>query len=213
VKRLSDLFILIFTFPFWGTVILFSYIINILLEGFPGFYFSRRYVGNGKNIKVAKIRVMKKNIDKKLNRETVQVKDQLFLNLPNSKSIYTNFGSKLESLGITELPQFFSVIKGDMSIVGARPLPYNVYEELKKEFPHLASKRFNSKCGLTGLPQLIGRDFISDQQRLDLEARYSDWANTRYSFLVDLRILVYTVLIVLGFKKHLTFKEATRMLN
>ena len=105
-------------------------------------------------------------------------------------------------------PQAVSEIRGQHAVVQRLA----VYSE-KKEFPHLASKRFNSKCGLTGLPQLIGRDFISDEERLNLEARYSDWANTRYSFLVDLRILAYTVLIVLGFKKHLTFKEAMRMLN
>ena len=156
---------------------------------------------------------MKKDIDKKLNRATVLNDNQIFLNLPINKTIYTNFGLKLERFGITELPQFFSVMIGDMSIVGARPLPQNVYDILKKKFPNIAQKRYETKCGLTGLPQLVGRDFLSDKERLELETSYCSWAKTNYSLIVDFKIIIYTVFIVLGLKKHFTFGEVISFLQ
>jgi lipopolysaccharide/colanic/teichoic acid biosynthesis glycosyltransferase len=213
MKRLFDLVLLIVSFPFWGSVILVCYIFNIFFEGSPGFYSSIRHVGNGKNITVYKFRVMKKDIDKKLNRSTVSSDDTLFLNLPTNRNIYTKFGLILERFGITELPQFFSVIKGDMSIVGARPLPNDVYNGLKEKFPNTAVKRYDSKCGLTGIPQLVGRDFISDEKRLNLEATYCVWTQTNYSFIVDFKIILYTILIVLGFKKKASIDEALNLLK
>ena len=213
MKRLFDLTLAIVSLPFWGSMVLICYILNVLFEGFPGFYSSIRHVGNEKNITLIKFRVMKKNIDKKLNRSTIKSDDILFLNLPNNKNIYTNFGLILERFGITELPQFFSVIKGDMSIVGARPLPNDVYNGLKEEFPNIAEKRYYSKCGLTGLPQLVGRDFLSDEERLNLEASYCAWTQTNYSFIVDFKIILYTILIVLGFKKRASIDEVLKLLK
>lgn len=201
------------TLPFWGLVILICYLLNIIFEGFPGFYSSFRYIGNGKNITVLKFRVMKKQIDKKLNRSKIPIKDQIFLNLPIDKEIYTAFGLVLERFGITELPQFFSVLKGEMSIVGARPLPYDVYSQLEVQFPNIANKRYLSKCGLTGLPQIVGRDNLPDEDRLNLEGAYCEWVKTNYSFLIDLKILFFTVLVVLGFKRMFTIKEALGLLK
>jgi lipopolysaccharide/colanic/teichoic acid biosynthesis glycosyltransferase len=213
LKRLFDLSLLIITLPFWGSVILICYILNVAFEGFPGFYSSLRYIGNGTSITVHKFRVMKKKIDKELNRSNVAIDDQIFFNLPINKNIYTNFGIKLERLGITELPQFFSVLKGDMSIVGARPLPSDVFSALNAKFPNIAKKRYDSKAGLTGLPQLVGRDALSDDERLSLEASYCAWALSTYSCLVDFKILFYTVLIVLGFKNKTSIDEALNFLK
>jgi lipopolysaccharide/colanic/teichoic acid biosynthesis glycosyltransferase len=184
----------------------------VLFEGLPGFYSSIRYVGNGKNITVIKFRTMKRKIDQKLNRSNILVGDISFLNLPVDKKIYTNFGLMLERFGITELPQFFTVLKGDMSIVGARPLPNDVYSSLNEKFPYIAKKRYDSKCGLTGLPQIVGRDSLSDEERLNLEASYSFWTQTNYSSIVDFKIILYTILIVLGLKKKASIDEALKLI-
>ena len=100
-----------------------------------------------------------------------------------------------------------------MSIVGARPLPRDVYSELKKNFPETAKKRYDSKCGLTGLPQIVGRDNLPDEDRLKLEASYAKWCKSNYSFLVDIKILTYTILIVLGFKKNFSFDDALNLIK
>ena len=213
MKRLFDLILLICAAPLWVLVIFFCYILNILFEGFPGFYSSSRQIANNKNITVFKFRVMKKKIDKKLNRSTVSISDQIFFNLPTNKKIYTSFGLVLERLGITELPQFFSVLKGDMSIVGARPLPDDVFKELKLKYPKIAEARYKSKCGLTGLPQMVGRDNLADEDRLALEGSYSEWTISDYNCIVDFKILLFTILIVLGFKKKLSLDQAHRIIK
>lgn len=213
MKRAFDLTLLCVSMPFWGLVILVFYVINVLIHGFPGFYLSKRSIGNGVNINVRKFRVMKKNIDKKLNRTEIAPDNQIFLNLPVNKSIYTSFGIYIERLGITELPQFLSVIKGEMSIVGARPLPNDVNIILMTNFPKIAPKRYDSKCGLTGLPQLVGRDFLSDIDRLKLESAYSVWANKEYNFIIDLKIIILTILIVLKIKHNYSVEKAINLLK
>jgi len=89
MKRFFDLTLLTLSLPIWLSVIAIFYLVNILIEGFPGFYKSERYIGNNKFIKVIKFRVMKKNIDKTLNRTSITDDSQVFLNLPQDSSIYT----------------------------------------------------------------------------------------------------------------------------
>ena len=213
MKRLFDVTLLMLSFPIWFSVIVIFYLANVLFEGFPGFYKSERYIGSNKFIKVIKFRVMKKNIDKTLNRTSITDDSQVFLNLPQDSSIYTKFGLKIEKFGITELPQFLSVLKGDMSIVGSRPLPYDVYEALQDDFPDLAVKRFKGKSGIAGLPQLIGRNLLTDIDRLNLEVAYLEWSNKNYNFIVDLKIIIFTILFVLNLRKKITIEKALSLLQ
>ena len=208
-----DLTLLMLTLPIWLSVITVFYLANVLIEGFPGFYKSERYIGNNKFITVIKFRVMKKNIDKTLNRTTIVNDSQVFLNLPQDSSIYTKFGLIIEKFGITELPQFLSVLKGDMSVVGSRPLPYDVYEALQDDFPDLAIKRFKGRTGIAGLPQLIGRELLSDIDRLNLEVAYVEWTDKNYYFMVDLKIIIFTILVVLNLRKKTTTEKALSLLK
>ena len=213
MKRFFDLTLLTLSLPIWLSVIAIFYLVNILIEGFPGFYKSERYIGNNKFIKVIKFRVMKKNIDKTLNRTSITDDSQIFLNLPQDSSIYTNFGLIIEKFGITELPQFLSVLKGDMSIVGSRPLPYDVYKALQDDFPDLAVKRFKVGAGIAGLPQLIGRELLTDIDRLNLEVAYAEWTNKKYNFMVDLKIIFFTILFVLNLRKKMNVEQALSLLQ
>jgi len=156
---------------------------------------------------------MKKNIDKTLNRTSITDDSQIFLNLPQDSSIYTNFGLIIEKFGITELPQFLSVLKGDMSIVGSRPLPYDVYKALQDNFPDLAVKRFKVGAGIAGLPQLIGRELLTDIDRLNLEVAYAEWTNKKYNFMVDLKIIFFTILFVLNLRKKMNVEQALSLLQ
>jgi lipopolysaccharide/colanic/teichoic acid biosynthesis glycosyltransferase len=213
MKRLFDVSLLLATAPIWLGTIIITYFLNILFSGFPGFYTSYRHSKLDLPTKVIKFRTMHKNIDKVLNRDTVPEIDTVFLNLPVSKKYYTTIGIKIERFGVTELPQLFLIVTGALSIVGARPLPSNVHRMLNEKYPEIYAKRYKAKCGLTGLPQLVGRDILSDNQRLELEAYYSAWANSNYNPAIDMLIIFYTILIVLKIKNAISYQEAKLILR
>lgn len=102
----------------------------------------------------------------------------------------TRFGKFLRSSSLDELPELFNILKGDMSIIGPRPLlvsylPY--YSEEEK-------KRHNVRPGLTGLAQVSGRNFIDWDRRLEKDVEYVE----HLSFAMDCRVLWMTVQTVLG---------------
>lgn len=99
-----------------------------------------------------------------------------------------------------------------MSIIGNRPLPENVIESLRELHPAVED-RFNTPAGLTGLVQLIGREQISDGERLSLESHYCWAAKKHYSVRLDVLILVCTVLIVLRIIKPFSTAEAHDLID
>ena len=151
-------------------------------------------------------RAMVRNADKLANRETVPVANTRFLNIPPDSPLYTSVGRVIERLGLTELPQLVHVLRGEMSLVGNRPLPENVMDCLRLESPY-ADDRFLSPAGLTGPAQLVGRDSLTDAERLTLEGAYCRTAAHSYTFWLDFKIILYTVLIVLHLKESLTYQE------
>ena len=102
----------------------------------------------------------------------------------------TSFGKKLRSTSLDELPELFNILKGDMSLIGPRPLlvsylPY--YSEREK-------KRHSVRPGLTGLAQVSGRNFIDWDERLQKDVEYVE----HLSLGMDIKILFMTVLTVFG---------------
>ena len=170
-----------------------------------GFYSSTRRVSNDHLMRVVKFRTMVKNADKIANRDTLPVGNVRFLNIPPDSPLYTRAGRLLERCGITELPQFVHVLSGRMSIVGNRPLPDNVMDCLREEYPY-ADERFLTRAGLTGPAQLVGREALTDDERLRLESAYCRACVHSYSLWLDLSILLYTVLIVVGIRKSLDYQ-------
>jgi undecaprenyl phosphate N,N'-diacetylbacillosamine 1-phosphate transferase len=101
----------------------------------------------------------------------------------------TRFGKLLRSTSLDELPELFNILKGDMSIVGPRPLlvsylPY--YTEKEKH-------RHDVRPGLTGLAQVKGRNYIAWDERFKIDVEYVE----NLSFVLDIKIIFETVLIVL----------------
>lgn len=107
--------------------------------------------------------------------------------LPDADRL-TPLGLKLRSLSLDELPQLWSVLKGDMSLVGPRPLPMKYVERYSAE----QRRRLEVKPGITGWSQINGRNALSWPEKLALDVWYVDNA----SLWLDLRILVRTVLLV-----------------
>ena len=104
--------------------------------------------------------------------------------LPDSERL-TDFGRFLRRTSLDELPQLWSVLKGDMSIVGPRPLlvqylPYYTEEE---------KKRHDVRPGITGLAQVSGRNAITWEEKLALDVKYVN----EQSFLLDIKIIALTI--------------------
>lgn len=105
--------------------------------------------------------------------------------LPDSERL-TDFGRFLRKSSLDELPELWNIFKGDMSIVGPRPLlmrylPYYTEEE---------NKRHNVRPGLTGLAQISGRNALTWEEKLALDVKYVE----EQSFLNDMRIILKTII-------------------
>ena len=144
--------------------------------GSPIFFYQERPGKDGKLFKMIKFRSMKDATDSEGNA------------LPDEQRI-TPFGQKLRSTSLDEMPQLFNVLKGDMSIVGPRPM--------LKEFVELYSpeqaRRLEVKPGMTGLAQVRGRNELDYEERFKCDVWYVDHHNT----LVDFRIMFQTVGVML----------------
>lgn len=99
------------------------------------------------------------------------------------------FGEKLRSTSLDELPELFNIIKGDMAIVGPRPLLVRYLPRYNERQRH----RHDVRPGLTGLAQIHGRNEISWAEKLETDVRYVE----RITFWGDFKIVIQTVLVVL----------------
>ena len=118
-------------------------------------------------------------------RSMTDAKDSEGKLFPDSERL-TDFGRFLRKSSLDELPELWNIFKGDMSIVGPRPLlmrylPYYTEEE---------NKRHNVRPGLTGLAQISGRNALTWEEKLALDVKYVE----EQSFLNDMRIIFKTII-------------------
>ena len=124
-------------------------------------------------------------------RTMTDAKDENGELLPDEERL-TSFGMKLRSTSLDELPELINIFKGDMSIVGPRPLLVK-YLQLYNEYQRM---RHNVRPGITGLAQVNGRNSISWSEKFDLDIKYIQ----NVTFKGDIIILLKTVLTV--FKRN-----------
>ena len=120
----------------------------------------------------------------------------------NADSYITPLGGVLRKLSIDELPQLLNVIKGEMSIVGPRPVIKTEKKliSLRQKYPA------NSvKPGITGWAQVNGRDDLDDQRKAEMDGEYVQ----RLSFLTDVKIMIKTIGAVLMMSGHTEGSERT----
>lgn len=140
--------------------------------GSPILFSQQRPGMNGKPFKMLKFRSMKDAVDESGNQ------------LPDEQRL-THFGRNLRSSSLDELPGLISVLKGDMSLVGPRPL----LVEYLPLYSNEQARRHEVRPGITGWAQVNGRNAISWDEKFKLDVWYVD----NQSFWLDLKILFLTV--------------------
>lgn len=125
--------------------------------------------------------------------------------LPDHERL-TSFGARLRSTSLDELPQLWTVLRGDMSLIGPRPLPMTYVERYSDEQRH----RLDARPGITGWAQVRGRNSTTWSERLADDVWYVDHATVR----VDVKILVLTLRTVIrrdgvSAEGHATMPEFT----
>ncbi len=155
-------------------------IVSILVRkqlGRPVIFKQKRPGKNEKIFEMYKFRTMTDSRDSKGNL------------LPDEKRL-TPFGKKLRSTSLDELPELFNILKGDMSIVGPRPLLVKYLPLYNKR----QKKRHKVRPGFTGLAQINGRNAISWEEKFEWDVRYVE----NITFMGDLKIILKTVKTVLS---------------
>lgn len=160
----------------------------------PVFYIQPRIGRDYKKFGCIKFRTMRKDSDKILNSLLASSPDlkKEFANdfkLKNDPRI-TRLGKFLRRSSLDELPQFFNVLRGEMSVVGPRPI---VRAELSR-YGHHMNEVLAVRPGMTGLWQVSGRNNLSYRQRVRLDLRYARSRN----FSMDLKIVLQTIMVVLN---------------
>ena len=167
--------------------------IVIKLESKGSFLYISKRSGVGYRVfDFYKFRSMRDGADAQLislegsNQYTADDKNAVFFKIKNDPRV-TKFGQFLRDTSLDELPQLINVLKGDMSLVGNRPLPLYEAEKLTRDQTAL---RFMAPAGITGLWQVTkrGKKIMSPQERIQLDVEYA----SVNSFLYDLKIILRT---------------------
>lgn len=172
IKYLFDLTVSIIVFLILLPVILLVAVLIRIKLGSPILFTQDRPGLNGKVFKMMKFRSM------------LDVRDKHGNLLPDNERM-TKFGAFLRSTSLDELPGLFNVIKGDMSLVGPRPLLVQYLPLYNSE----QAKRHNVRPGITGWAQVNGRNAIGWDEKFKLDV----WYVENQSFLLDMKILLLTV--------------------
>jgi len=171
-KRVIDLLVALIIFSVLSPVFIVVTILLAIADSGRPFFFQRRPGKNERIFKVIKFKTMNDRKDK--NGELLPDADRL-----------TPVGSFIRRTSLDELPQMLNVIKGDMSLIGPRPL---LIEYLPR-YSEIQRHRHDVRPGITGWAQVNGRNTISWQQKFE----YDVWYVNNISFALDFKIFFLTI--------------------
>lgn len=172
IKRPLDLFCVLSAIIFFSWLYLIVAILVRVKLGSPVIFTQDRPGKDEKIFKLYKFRTMTDEKDANGNL------------LPDSERL-TKFGRILRATSLDELPEAFNIVKGDMSIIGPRPLLPSYLEWYTEDEKH----RHDVRPGLSGLAQVNGRNFLDWDKRFELDVKYAK----SITFLGDVKIILQTI--------------------
>lgn len=176
VKRGTDFFLSLVALVILSPLLLVLIVLGtIFMRGNP-FFTQKRPGKNEKIFKLIKFRTM----DNRTDKEGKLLPDEIRLN---------KYGEFLRSTSLDELPELVNILKGDMAIIGPRPLLVKYLERYNEEQHH----RHDVRPGLTGYAQAHGRNAVSWEDKFAMDV----WYTTHVTFLGDIKIIFDTVKLVL----------------
>ena len=177
MKRLFDFIISLIGLIIFSPLLLLLSIAIIALDGFPIIFFQPRLGKNKIFFNIIKFRTMKIGDSKSSEDDEIR---------------QTLLGKLLRKTSLDELPVLINVLKGDMSLVGPRPLLI----KYSKRFNSFQNRRHEVLPGITGLAQINGRNQISWEEKFNYDVQYIN----EHNLLLDIKILLKTIYSVLFFK-------------
>lgn len=171
IKRAFDIAVVLLAAPLWLPLLLVVAVMVRVKLGSPVFFRQDRPGMGGRIFRMIKFRTM------------TDARDATGQLLPDAVRL-TPFGRLVRSTSLDELPELLNVLKGDMSLVGPRPL---LVRYLERYSPRQA-RRHEVRPGITGLAQVNGRNAISWEEKFEWDVRYVE----TQSLLLDLKILFLT---------------------
>lgn len=172
LKRGFDLLAIVVSAPIWLPVMALVALLVRIKLGPPILFRQQRPGKSAKIFELVKFRTM------------LDSRDESGRPLPDAERV-TSFGQWLRSTSLDELPELWNVLKGEMSLVGPRPL---LVQYLDRYSPR-QSRRHNVQPGLTGLAQVMGRNALTWEEKFEWDVRYVE----RRSLWLDLKILALTI--------------------
>ncbi|AEN91000.1 Sugar transferase; probable phospho-glucosyltransferase [Priestia megaterium WSH-002] len=191
ITRLMDICLSIIFIVFLLPIFLLLMVLVKLDSKGPIFFKQSRIGKNGNVFSIIKFRTMIMNSEEVLKNNTALYKkyvENSYKLDPSEDPRVTKVGRFLRKTSLDEIPQFFNVLKGEMSLVGPRP----ILDDELKEYGKYAEKFLSVKPGITGYWQVSGRSDVGYPERVDLELYYVD----RKSVFFDSYILLKTFIVV-----------------
>ena len=170
MKRLFDILMIVLTLPFWIPLLLIIWVFVRVGQGAPVFFVQERPGRNGVPFRLIKIRTMRDGTGSDAER-------------------LTRIGRFLRAASLDELPELLNVLKGEMSLVGPRPL---LMRYLPRYTP-TQMRRHETRPGITGWAQVNGRNTITWEQKFEYDVWYVDnqslWLDMKILWLTAWRVL------------------------
>ena len=177
IKRFQDFICALTAIIILSPVLFIIAVLVYFKFGTPILFKQKRPGINGEIFEIYKFRTMTNEVDDK------------GILLPDDVRL-TAFGKKLRSTSLDELPELWNILKGDMSVVGPRPLLVEYLTIYNKK----QARRHEVRPGITGLAQINGRNAISGTEKFSWDIKYID----NISFIGDWKIILKTIFVVLN---------------